>query len=474
MPTPKKPRSSASRSAARRKAPVSGAKAPTLAELRAECASHDVKYVQLQFVDILGIPKCVELPLSQLEKAHNNEIMFDGSSIHGFARIDESDMSVYPDWKTRIVERSADGSGSVLRVISDVYTDKQGAEGAAPYDGDPRQNLKRLLDKARRDLGWEMVCGCEAEFVLFDAQAWQEGQLVTHDDAGYFDVDPTDRGVMVRREIVSQLHEMGFEVEALHHEVAPGQHEIDFKYANALETADNLMKFKSLIKSIARDYGLIATFMPKPKHGINGSGMHTHVSVWSQGRNIFRDDRSRKYGLSKTCLHFIAGVMEHAPAITAIANPLMNSYKRLIPGYEAPTVIAFSLANRSPMIRLPKATGNSKRIEVRSPDPAANPYLLFAAILAAGMDGVKRETPAPEPVTVNVYTQTGEWRKQHGVRELPGSLEEALDALEADKVVRSVFSQHTLEHYLASKRAEIAEYRQQVHRWELDEYMMRY
>jgi glutamine synthetase len=214
--------------------------------------------------------------------------------------------------------------------------------------------------------------------------------------------------------------------------------------------------------------------MPKPKHGINGSGMHTHISVWKEGMNLFRDDKSKRYGLSKTCLHFIAGIMEHAPAITAVGNPLINSYKRLIPGYEAPTVVAFSLANRSPMIRLPKATGNSKRIEVRSPDPSANPYLLFAAILAAGMDGVKKETPAPEPVTVNVYLQTAEWRNDHNIRELPGSLDEALDALEADKVIRNVFSAHTLEHYIASKRAEIAEYRQQVHQWELEHYLMRY
>jgi glutamine synthetase len=459
---------------AARKKPITSGKKPSLADLRAECESRDVKYIQLQFVDILGIPKCVEIPYSQLEKAYNNEIMFDGSSIHGFARINESDMAVYPDWSTRIHERSADNSGSVLRVVSDVFTDKMGAEGAAPYEGDPRQNLKRVMEKAKSDLGWDFVTGCEAEFFLFDAQAWQEGRLVTHDDAGYFDVDPTDRGVLVRREITSQLHEMGFEVEALHHEVAPGQHEIDFRYAPGLETADNLMKFKSLIKSIARDYGLVATFMPKPKHGINGSGMHTHISVWKEGMNLFRDDKSKRYGLSKTCLHFIAGIMEHAPAITAVGNPLINSYKRLIPGYEAPTVVAFSLANRSPMIRLPKATGNSKRIEVRSPDPSENPYLLFAAILAAGMDGVKKETPAPEPVTVNVYLQTAEWRNDHNIRELPGSLDEALDALEADKVIRNVFSAHTLEHYIASKRAEIAEYRQQVHQWELEHYLMRY
>jgi glutamine synthetase len=474
MPTPNKSRNAARRGAARRNAPASKAHSPSLSDLRAECAAQDVKYIQLQFVDILGIPKCVEIPLSQLEKAHNNEIMFDGSSIHGFARINESDMSVYPDWGTRLVEKSSDGSGNVMRVISDVYTDKQGAPGALPYDGDPRQNLRRAIEKARREFGWEYVCGCEAEFFLFDSAAWQEGQLVTHDEAGYFDMDPTDRGVLVRREITSQLHEMGFEVEALHHEVAPGQHEIDFKYADALQTADNLMKFKSLIKSVARDYGLVATFMPKPKQGINGSGMHTHVSVWKDGKNLFRDDKSKRYGLSKTCLQFIAGVMEHAPAITAIANPLLNSYKRLIPGYEAPTVIAYSLANRSPMIRLPKATGNSKRIEVRSPDPAANPYLLFAAILAAGMDGVRRETQPPDPVTVNVYLQSAEWRKAHAVRELPGSLDEALDALESDKVVRGIFSQHTLEHYVASKRAEIAEYRQQVHHWELQNYLMHY
>jgi glutamine synthetase len=266
---------------------------------------------------------------------------------------------------------------------------------------------------------------------------------------------------------------MGLEVEALHHEVAHGQHEIDFRYADGLQTADNLMKFKSLIKSVARDYGLFATFLPKPRAGINGSGMHTHISVWNSGKNLFREDKGR-YGLSDVCLQFIAGVMDHAPAITALGNPLVNSYKRLVPGYEAPTVVAYSLANRSPMIRLPKATGNSKRIEIRSPDPASNPYLLFAALLGAGMDGARRKLKAPEPVTVDVYLETQEWRDKHNIRELPGSLEHALDALEADDVIKNVFSSHTIEHYIASKRAEIAEYRMQVHAWEIQNYLPKY
>jgi glutamine synthetase len=445
----------------------------SLNQIRSECESHKVGYVQLQFVDILGIPKCVELPLAQLEKAYNNEIMFDGSSIDGFARIDESDMALYPDWTSRFYESSPDGGG-VLRVISDVYTDKMGAEGAQPYWGDPRHNLKSFLSKTRSELGWDFMAGCEAEFFLFDAEALRDGQLVTHDEGGYFDVDPVDRGVVVRREITNQLHEMGFEVEALHHEVAAGQHEIDFRFADALHTADNLMKFKSLIKSTARDYGLQATFMPKPKAGINGNGMHTHMSAWKDGSNIFRDDVSDRYGMSKTALHFIAGIMEHAAAITAIANPLVNSYKRLIPGYEAPTVIAYSLANRSPMIRLPKATGNSKRIEVRSPDPTANPYLLFCAVLAAGVDGVKRQLSAPDPVTVNVYLQSAQWRKEHEIRELPSTLGDAIDALEADEVVHGAISDHILQHYIASKRAEIAEYQMQVHEWELDSYLIKY
>jgi glutamine synthetase len=446
----------------------------SLDQIRSECQTHHVRYVQLQFVDILGISKCVELPMSQLEKAYNNEIMFDGSSIDGFARINESDMALYPDWTSRFFEASPDGGGGVLRVISDVWTDKQGAEGAVPYHGDPRWNLKSYLAKMRQELGWEFQTGCEAEFFLFDAQALQDGMLVTHDDGGYFDVDPVDRGVSVRREIVNQLQEMGFEIEALHHEVAVGQHEIDFRYGEALQTADNLLKFKSLIKSIARDYGLQATFMPKPKVGINGSGMHTHVSIWKDGANVFRDDASETYGLSKTCQHFIAGIMEHAGAITAFANPLVNSYKRLVPGYEAPTVIAYSIANRSPMIRLPKATGNSKRIEVRSPDPTANPYLLFTAIVAAGIDGVKRELPAPPPVTENVYQQSEEWRRERNLNELPGSLDQAMDALESDAYIRNCFSDHIIQHYLDSKRAEIAEYRQQVHDWEVDQYLVKY
>jgi glutamine synthetase len=443
-------------------------------QIRAECESRNVRYVQLQFVDIVGMPKCVELPIHQLEKAYNNEIMFDGSSIDGFARINESDMALYPDWRSRFYEASPDGGGNVLRVISDVYTDKMGADGARPYEGDPRHNLKQFLQRMRSELGWEFMTGCEAEFFLFDAEALRAGNLVTHDEGGYFDVDPVDRGVMVRREIVDQLGAMGLDIEALHHEVAHGQHEIDFRYADALETADSLMKFKSLIKSIARDYGLHATFMPKPKAGINGNGMHTHVSVWKDGANVFRDDKAAGHGLSQTALHFIAGIMEHAAAITAIANPLINSYKRLVPGYEAPTIIAYSLANRSPMIRLPKATGNSKRIEVRSPDPTANPYMLMAAIMAAGVDGVKRKLPAPPPVTENVYLQSEEWRRERNIRELPGSLEEALDALEKDDAIRGVFSQHTIEHYLASKRAEVHEYRKAVHAWELENYLTLY
>ncbi len=446
----------------------------SLDQIRAECTKREVRYIQLQFVDVLGVPKCVELPLSQLEKAYNNEIMFDGSSIDGFTRINESDMALYPDWNTRFFESSPDGAGAVLRVISDVYTDKMGAEGARPFPGDPRNNLKQYMARVRSDLGWDYVTGCEAEFFLFDAEALKEGRLVTHDDGGYFDVDPVDRGVLVRREIVNVLQQFGFEIEALHHEVAAGQHEIDFRYADALHTADNLLKFKSLIKSVARDYGLQATFMPKPKAGINGSGMHTHISIWKDGSNIFRDDASKTHGLSKTCLHFIAGVMKHAPAITAFGNPLVNSYKRLVPGYEAPTVIAYSLANRSPMIRVPKATGNSKRIEVRSPDPAANPYLLFTALLAAGVDGVKNELPAPPPVTENVYQQSAEWRAERNIIELPGSLEAALDCLEADPVIRGVFSDHTIEHYISSKREEIAEYKMQVHAWELDRYLVQF
>ena len=448
---------------------------PTLDEIRSECEERDVRYVQLQFVDILGMPKCVEIPIHQLDKAHANEIMFDGSSIDGFARIDESDMALYPDWPSRFYESSADGQGGVLRVLSAVYTDKQGAKGAMPYHGDPRQNLKNYLSKVNKELGWELMTGCEAEFFLFDRETLEEeGRLVTHDEGGYFDVDPVDRGVLVRREITAQLQEMGLEIEALHHEVAAGQHEIDFRFAEALQTADNLMKFKSLIKSIARDYGLLATFMPKPKMGINGNGMHTHISAWKKGKNLFRDDDSDKYGLSETALRFISGVMEHAPAITAFANPLINSYKRLVPGYEAPTVVAYSLANRSPMIRIPKATGDSKRIEVRSPDPTANPYLLFTALLAAGVDGVRRELPIREPVNANVYTQTPEWRQERGITELPGSLDEAIDALEADDVVRGVFSAHTIEHYVASKRAEIAEYRKSVSEWELSNYLVKY
>ncbi|MAF26415.1 MAG: type I glutamate--ammonia ligase [Gemmatimonadota bacterium] len=445
----------------------------SLDQIRAECESHGVRYVQLQFVDILGMPKCIEIPLREIDKAFANELMFDGSSIDGFARIDESDMALYPDWSSRFYENSPDGTGSVLRVLSDVYTDKQGAEGARPFEGDPRLNLKSFLARMKEERDWELMTGCEAEFFLFDAEALEEGKLVTHDEGGYFDVDPVDRGVLVRREITDQLQELGFDIEALHHEVAAGQHEIDFRFAHALQTADHLMKFKSLIKSVARDYGLQATFMPKPKEGINGNGMHTHLSIWQGGENLFADP-SGTHGLSEVALQFMAGIMAHAPAITAFANPLINSYKRLIPGYEAPTVIAYSLANRSPMIRIPKGTGKSKRIEVRSPDPTANPYFLTTALLVAGLDGIDRGLAAPDPVAVNVYLKGEEWRREHGIRELPASLSIAVDALEADECVRSAFAEHSIEHYLKSKRAEISEYQRQVHSWELDAYLRKY
>lgn len=444
----------------------------SLEQIRNECNDRQVRFLQLQFVDILGTSKCIELPIVQLEKAYNNEIMFDGSSIDGFTRINESDMALYPDWNSRFYDDGGPGS-PVLRVISDVYSDKMGAEGSRPFEGDPRYNLKQIMNRVRSDLGWDFVTGCEAEFFLFDAEALRNGELVTHDDAGYFDTDPVDRGVLVRREITDQLQELGFEIEALHHEVAEGQHEIDFRYADGLQTADNLIKFKSLIKSVARDYGLQATFMPKPKAGANGNGMHTHISIWKDGANLFRADDA-ELGLSKEALHFIAGVMEHAGAITAFANPIVNSYKRLVPGYEAPTVIAYSLANRSPMIRIPKATGNSRRIEVRSPDAVANPYLLFTALLAAGVDGVKRELTCPAPVTENVYQKSAEWRAERNIKELPASLEAAIAALEADEVIKSAFADHTIKQYIAAKRAEVDEFRTQVHAWELDQYLIRY
>ncbi|MBN2724274.1 MAG: type I glutamate--ammonia ligase [Deltaproteobacteria bacterium] len=430
------------------------------------CNKNDVRYLRLQFTDILGMNKNVEVPSSQFERALNGEIYFDGSSIEGFARIEESDMMLIPDLSTfRILPWSEEGCGKEARVMCDIYsTDKK------PYEGCARGALKRILHEAE-DLGFSMMVGPEIEFFLFQRDKHGEITTDTHDRGGYFDLTPVDRGETARRRIVEDLEKMGFEIEASHHEVASAQHEIDFKYDEALRASDNICTFRFVVRKIAMDYNLHATFMPKPIYGELGSGMHTNQSLFRDGKNCFVGDTS-SWGLSDLALNYIGGLMHHADAITAITNPLINSYKRLVPGFEAPTTIAWARRNRSPLIRVPDARGQSTRIELRSPDPSCNPYLANAVILAAGLDGIKKKIDPGAPLKENIYDLDPERKNQY--RQLPGSLAAALDAFEKSDLMKKTLGEHIFTNYLRAKRSEWSEYVTRVHQWEIDQYLGRY
>ncbi len=425
-----------------------------------------VEFVKLQFTDVLGTTKNVALPVSQLEKALDGDVMFDGSSIEGFVRIEESDMYLKPDLDTFTLIPWQSEYGNVARFICDVCL-----PGGKPFPGDPRSNLKRVIKEAE-NAGFVMNAGPEPEFYLFERSEDGKPTVLTKDKGGYFDLSPIDLGDEVRRAMVTALEDMGFEIEASHHEVGEGQHEIDFKYADALATADNIATFKFVVRKIALNYGLHATFMPKPLFGKAGTGMHVHQSLFKRGGkvNAFYDENG-KYQLSKTALHYIAGLMVHARGYCAITNPLVNSYKRLVPGYEAPVYIAWSEKNRSPLVRIPARRGIGTRAELRCPDPACNPYLALAVMLKAGLDGIKRKLDPGDPVNLNIYHLTEDERKQKGIRNLPGNLSEALDELEADDVIKSALGEHIYDRFMTAKRIEWDEYRQQVHRWELDQYL---
>ncbi len=429
------------------------------------CDEAGVKFIRLQFSDVLGIAKNVAIPRSQLERALDNEIMFDGSSIQGFTRIEESDMNLRPDLDTFTLYPWRTGDHPVARFICDVYK----ADGS-PFEGDPRYVLKRALADAS-DLGFDVVFGPECEFFLFKLDP-ETGRPTTetHDKAGYFDLGPADKGEDARRDIILTLESMGFEVEASHHEVAAGQHEIDFKYDHALAQADRVATFKLVTRSIAARHGLHATFMPKPVFGINGSGMHTHVSFFKNGKNAFYDPNG-KHQLSEVARYFIGGLLKHAKAITAIANPLVNSYKRLVPGYEAPVYIAWSAHNRSALVRVPASREQGTRVELRSPDPACNPYLAFAAMITAGVEGIRKKIEPMESVTFNIYHLTEEERLAKGIDSLPGSLAEALEALQADECIKEALGPHVVKSFLEAKLIEWDLYRTQVHDWETDQYL---
>jgi len=428
----------------------------------------NVKFIRLQFTDILGTIKNVEIPISQLEKALDNKMMFDGSSIEGFVRIEESDMLLYPDLSTWVVFPWTAEKGKVARLICDIYT----PEGK-PFEGDPRDNLRRVL-KEMEELGFtNFNLGPEPEFFLFKLDQNGEPTLELNDQGGYFDLAPTDLGENCRRDIVLELEEMGFEIEASHHEVAPGQHEIDFKYADALTACDQIQTFKLVVKTIARKHGLHATFMPKPLFGVNGSGMHMNLSLFTNGQNAFYEPTG-DLEMSDTARQFIAGILKHAPSFTAVTNPTVNSYKRLVPGYEAPCYVAWSARNRSPLIRIPASRGLSTRVEVRSVDPAANPYLAMAVLLKAGLDGIKNKLTPPAPVDRNIYVMSKEERIEEGIIDLPATLAQALDQLKANEVIVSGLGEHIFEHFVEAKEIEWDMFRTVVHQWERDQYMSMY
>lgn len=428
---------------------------------------YDVKFIRLQFTDLFGMSKNVAITVDHLEEALENKYMFDGSSIDGFARIEESDMCLYPDIDTFTVFPWRPQNGRVARFICDVYK-----PDGTPFEGDPRYILKRALAQAEK-MGYTFNVGPECEFFLFHTDETGRPTTLTHDKGSYFDLSPIDLGEDARRDICLSLEDMGFDVEASHHEVANGQHEIDFKYDEALAAADKLMTFKIVVKSVARRHGLAATFMPKPITGMSGSGLHTNLSLSRDGKNVFYDPNDC-LGLSKEAYSFMAGIMEHIKAITAIANPIVNSYKRLVSGYEAPVYITWATKNRSPLIRIPAVKGESTRIELRSPDPTCNPYLTFAVILAAGLDGIKRGLKPPAPVDRNIYKLTCEERADLSIEQLPQSLKEALDALEKDSLIMETLGEHAASRYIAFKRQEWDEYQSHVHDWEIGQYLYRY
>ncbi len=437
-------------------------------EILALADSENVRFLRLQFTDLMGVIKNVEVPRSQFEKALDGQIMFDGSSIQGFTRIEESDMLLVPDLDTFQVNPWSNDDGSrVARMICDVHL-----PDGAPFPGCPRLALKRVVERAA-NMGYTMVAGPEAEFFLFQKDAEGNTLLDTHDVGGYFDLTPVDRGEECRRDIVIMLEAMGFEVEAAHHEVAPGQHEIDFKYSESISCADNVSTFRFVVKKVALEHGLHATFMPKPIFGVNGSGMHVHQSLLRGNENAFYDENA-EWQLSKTAMGYIGGVLDHAMAIVAVTNPLVNSYKRLVPGYEAPTNIAWSEKNRSPLVRVPAKRQMSTRCEVRMPDPSCNPYLALAVMLAAGLDGIERELDPGPPVNKNIFTMSQREKRRLKIAHLPDNLSDALDRLEKDKVLLEALGSHIAEHYLAAKRQEWSAYLSHVHPWEQDRYLEEY
>ncbi len=435
-------------------------------EIMRTIEEENIHYFRLQFVDIFGFMKNVAIPKSQIEKALDGMMMFDGSSIDGFVRINESDMYLKPDYDTFTVLpwRNQDGVAAA-RIICDVAK-----SDGTPFEGCPRNNLKRVLAEAK-EMGYTMNVGTEAEFFLFEKDEEGRATTITNDVAGYFSLDPEDTGNDCRREIIETLEEMGFEIEASHHEVAEGQHEINFKYSDALTAADNTITFKWVVKSVAARYGLYATFMPKPIFGINGSGMHTNQSLFNaDGTNAFFDE-SAPLQLSEIAYQYIAGSLKNARGFAAVTNPLVNSYKRLVPGYEAPVYAAWSASNRSALVRIPASRGLGTRTEIRCPDPACNPYLALAMMLNSGLDGVKNKMAPPASVDKDIFKMSPAEMDDAGIVVMPGSLKEAIEELKANPIAEATLGSHIFAKYIEAKEDEWDRYRTAVTDWELDEYL---
>lgn len=440
----------------------------TAEDIRRIVEEENVRFLRLMFTDILGIIKNVEVPVSQLDKVLENKAMFDGSSIEGFVRIEESDMYLRPDLSTWMIFPWESDHGKVARLICDIYN-----PDGTPFAGDPRGNLKRAL-KDMEAAGFKAFnLGPEPEFFLFKMDEDGVPTMKLNDKGGYFDFAPTDLGENCRRDIVLELENLGFEVEASHHEVAPGQHEIDFKYDDVVDACDNIQTFKLVVKTIARKHGLHATFMPKPLFGINGSGMHCNMSLFDETGNVFFDPEGPKQ-LSQAAYYFMGGLLKHARAFTAVCNPTVNSYKRLVPGYEAPVYVAWSGRNRSPLIRVPESRGVSTRLELRSVDPSANPYLAMAVLLQAGLDGIKNKITPPDAVDRNIYVMTEEERKEAHIDDLPSTIHNAIKELRTDSVMVDALGSHIFNSFVEAKRLEWAAFRQTVSEWEVEQYLELY
>lgn len=427
----------------------------------------DVEFIRLQFTDILGAFKNIAITSSHLGKALDNRCGFDASQIQGFAKDGREDLYLHPDYDTFEIFPWRPQQGKVARLICDIcYAD------GTPFEADPRYILKRAIAEAE-SMGYRLEAGPECEFFLFHTDENGLPTTLTHEQAGYFDVSPLDLGENARRDIVMTLEDMGFEIEASHHEAAPAQHEVDFRHDEALKTADNIMTFKLAVKTIAKRHGLHATFMPKPKCGVDGSGMHINMALLKDGKNVFADEGGQ-YGLSREALYFIGGIMKHVKGMTAVTNPIVNSYKRLVSGYEAPVYVAWNASNRSPLIRIPQDKGTGKRIELRSPDSAANPYLALALCLYAGLDGIKNRIMPPKSMDCNLFELTKEEKEKYNIEEIPGTLIEAIHEMKKDPFIKEALGEYAYEKYLALKKREWSEYKSQISQWELQQYLNRY